>query len=149
MVWRAHYKTWGALEALAPREIEQNLRFQGQYYDAETGLRYNTFRYYDPVVGRFTAQNPIGLAGGENLYKYAPNSVRWIDPWGWAYQGVDFTGSPDIYPVSGEQRSIFSITMQGSRGRDFTEAYKAAAINIAHSKGWITGHSPKRISSSC
>ena len=63
MVWRAHYKTWGALEALVPREIEQNLRFQGQYYDAETGLHYNTFRYYDPVVGRFTTQDPIGLLG--------------------------------------------------------------------------------------
>ena len=58
MVWRAYYKTWGALEALAPREIEQNLRFQGQYYDAETGLHYNTFRYYDLVVGLFTVQDP-------------------------------------------------------------------------------------------
>ncbi|WP_312602106.1 MULTISPECIES: RHS repeat domain-containing protein [Pseudomonas] len=55
MVWRAYYKTWGALEALAPREIEQNLRFQGQYYDAETGLHYNTFRYYDSLAGRFTS----------------------------------------------------------------------------------------------
>ncbi|WP_313549613.1 RHS repeat-associated core domain-containing protein [Pseudomonas sp.] len=84
MVWRAYYKTWGALEALAPREIEQNLRFQGQYCDAETGLHYNTFRYYDPVVGRFTTQDPIGLLGGKNLYRYAKNSTLWIDPLGWA-----------------------------------------------------------------
>ncbi|MGS0943180.1 RHS repeat-associated core domain-containing protein [Pseudomonas luteola] len=41
--------------------MEQNLRFQGQHYDAETGLHYNTFRYYDTVVGLFTVQNPIGL----------------------------------------------------------------------------------------
>nr|WP_280530003.1 RHS repeat-associated core domain-containing protein [Pseudomonas zeshuii] len=46
---------------MASREIEQNLRFQGQYYDAETGLHYNTFSYYDPVVGRFITQDPIGL----------------------------------------------------------------------------------------
>nr|WP_306797395.1 RHS repeat-associated core domain-containing protein [Pectobacterium polaris] len=32
------------------------------------------FRYYDPAVGRFTTQDPIGLAGGENLYAYAPNT---------------------------------------------------------------------------
>jgi len=82
MVWRAYYKTWGALEALAPREIEQNLRFQGQYYDAETGLHYNTFRYYDPVVGRFTAQDPIGLLGGINLHQYAINSITRLDPLG-------------------------------------------------------------------
>ncbi|XKY24328.1 RHS repeat-associated core domain-containing protein (plasmid) [Pseudomonas sp. JZ134] len=82
MVWRAYYKTWGALEALAPREIEQNLRFQGQYCDAETGLHYNTFRYYDPVVGRFTAQDPIGLLGGINLHQYAINSITRLDPLG-------------------------------------------------------------------
>ncbi|MEE4688446.1 RHS repeat-associated core domain-containing protein, partial [Pseudomonas alliivorans] len=40
------------------------MRFQGQYFDEETGLHYNTFRYYDPEVGRFITQDPIGLLGG-------------------------------------------------------------------------------------
>ncbi|MCU6226783.1 type IV secretion protein Rhs, partial [Morganella morganii] len=62
----------------------QNLRFQGQYFDRETGLHYNTFRYYAPDTGRFTQQDPIGLMGGLNLYQYAPNPVGWVDPWGWA-----------------------------------------------------------------
>ena len=35
-----------------------------QYADRETGLHYNFFRYYEPDVGRFVNQNPIGLAGG-------------------------------------------------------------------------------------
>jgi RHS repeat-associated protein len=48
---------------------------QGQYLDRETGLHYNLFRYYDPDSGRFTQQDPIGLAGGINLYQYAPNST--------------------------------------------------------------------------
>ncbi|MFC0179181.1 RHS repeat-associated core domain-containing protein [Thorsellia kenyensis] len=43
---------------------------------------YNTFRYYDPDTGRFTQQDPIGLAGGINLYQYAPNPLLWIDRWG-------------------------------------------------------------------
>ncbi|MEY1391250.1 RHS repeat-associated core domain-containing protein, partial [Providencia stuartii] len=60
----------------------QNLRFQGQYFDKETGLHYNTFRYYAPDLGRFTQQDPIGLAGGLNLYQYAPNPLTWIDPLG-------------------------------------------------------------------
>jgi RHS repeat-associated protein len=64
-------------------EVEQNLRFQGQYFDDETGLHYNTFRYYDPEVGRFIAQDPVGLSGGHNLYRYAPTPLGWIDPWGW------------------------------------------------------------------
>ncbi|MDR2011974.1 MAG: hypothetical protein LBQ20_02765, partial [Rhodanobacter sp.] len=36
-------------------------------------MHYNTFRYYDPDIGRFATQDPIGLLGGLNLYQYAPN----------------------------------------------------------------------------
>jgi len=82
IVWQATYKAWGEVEALAVNEVEQNLRFQGQYFDDETGLHYNTFRYYDPQVGRFITQDPIGLGGGVNLYEYASNPVDWIDPLG-------------------------------------------------------------------
>ena len=60
----------------------QPLRYAGQYADGETGLHYNLFRYYDPQVGRFIVQDPIGLAGGLNLYQYAPNPLKWIDPLG-------------------------------------------------------------------
>jgi RHS repeat-associated protein len=60
----------------------QPIRFQGQYHDSETGLHYNRFRYYDPDVGRFASQDPIGLTGGFNNYQYAPNPVTWIDPSG-------------------------------------------------------------------
>ncbi len=62
--------------------IEQPFRFQGQQFDDETGLNYNRFRYYDPTIGRFVSQDPIGLLGGENIYSYAPNPIVWIDPLG-------------------------------------------------------------------
>ncbi|WP_322049649.1 RHS repeat-associated core domain-containing protein, partial [Paraburkholderia sp. J67] len=77
LVWQARYKVWGNavqeewVQHAEPRP--QNLRFQGQYLDRETGLHYNTFRFYDPDVGRFINQDPIGLMGGVNLYAYAPN----------------------------------------------------------------------------
>ncbi|EPP0275528.1 RHS repeat-associated core domain-containing protein, partial [Salmonella enterica subsp. enterica] len=60
----------------------QPLRLPGQYFDDETGLHYNLFRYYAPECGRFVSQDPIGLNGGINLYQYAPNPLSWIDPWG-------------------------------------------------------------------
>jgi RHS repeat-associated protein len=82
IVWQATYKAWGEVQTLAVSEVEQNLRFQGQYFDDETGLQYNTFRYYDPEVGRFIPQDPIGLAGGWNLYQYTSNTIAWVDPLG-------------------------------------------------------------------
>ncbi|AKA85922.1 RHS repeat-associated core domain-containing protein [Pseudomonas synxantha] len=82
LVWQARYKAWGDVERFEVQSIEQPLRFQGQYFDAETGLHYNTFRYYDPGVGRFTTQDPIGLLGGDNLYQYAVNPTGWVDPLG-------------------------------------------------------------------
>ncbi|WP_236472061.1 RHS repeat domain-containing protein, partial [Pseudomonas syringae] len=82
IVWQAKYRPWGAVEKLVVNEVEQNLRFQGQYFDVETGLHYNTFRYYDPEIGRFITQDPIGLSGGDNLYQYAPNPYGWVDPFG-------------------------------------------------------------------
>ena len=57
-------------------------RLQNQYYDSETGLHYNFFRYYKPDAGRFVNQEPIGLMGGENLYWFAPNGQDWLDPLG-------------------------------------------------------------------
>jgi hypothetical protein len=38
----------------------------------------------DPHGGRFISSDPIGLAGGVNLYQYAPNPIAWIDPLRWA-----------------------------------------------------------------
>ncbi len=84
IVWQATYKAWGEVETLAVNAVEQNLRFQGQYFDEETGLHYNTFRYYDPEIGRFITQDPIGIDGGVNLYRYATNPIAWIDPKGLA-----------------------------------------------------------------
>jgi RHS repeat-associated protein len=64
IVWQATYRSWGSVEQLAVNEIEQNLRLQGQYFDSETKLHYNLFRYYGPDAGRFLTQDPIGLEGG-------------------------------------------------------------------------------------
>ncbi|NUU69040.1 RHS domain-containing protein [Enterobacteriaceae bacterium BIT-l23] len=89
--WSGQYGSFGEVshqtaESWALRQgkptINQPLRYAGQYADSETGLHYNLFRYYDPGVGRFTTQDPIGLNGGLNLYQYAPNPLGWVDPLG-------------------------------------------------------------------
>lgn len=83
IVWEAGYQVWGNLtHEKETRPVQQNLRFQGQYLDRETGLHYNLYRFYDPDIGKFISGDPISLRGGINLYAYAQNPLSWIDPLG-------------------------------------------------------------------
>ncbi len=60
-----------------------NLRFPGQYFDAETGFHYNYFRTYDPSTGRYVESDPIGWRGGLNSFNYTDqNPIARIDPLG-------------------------------------------------------------------
>ncbi|MBD3232601.1 MAG: hypothetical protein GF315_02645 [candidate division Zixibacteria bacterium] len=70
----------------------------GQYYDNETGLHYNYFRFYDPKTGRYLTPDPIGLAGGINLYAYAnQNPINSVDPFGLYGLGYAFGGSATFF----------------------------------------------------
>ena len=69
VVWEAGYLPFGEARILIA-DIENNLRFSGQYFDAETGLHYNMYRYYNPATGRYLTPDPIGLSGWINLYGY-------------------------------------------------------------------------------
>ena len=68
-------------QGLSTTEI--NLRFPGQYFDAESRLHYNYFRDYNPATGRYVQSDPIGLDGGLNAYLYSSGSpVNAIDIYG-------------------------------------------------------------------
>lgn len=88
VVWDAQYPPFG--NATVDEDVDGdgqklrlNLRFPGQYFDAETGLHYNYYRDYDPSLGRYVQSDPIGLRGGMNTYLYAnANPLRYVDPYG-------------------------------------------------------------------
>ncbi|ECF5807423.1 RHS repeat domain-containing protein [Salmonella enterica subsp. enterica] len=113
--WRQQWPTrlWGRERHEIHRDahgVMQNLRFQGQYLDRETGLHYNLFRYYDPNCGRFTQPDPANLEGGINLYAYASNPLGWIDPWGLCRRGNKATKKH-----MDEVRDQFDLDNPGSR----------------------------------
>ena len=79
VVWQAAALPFGRTQVQLGT-VQNNLRFPGQYFDAETGLHYNWNRYYDPETGRYLSPDPIGLEGGLNLYAYVENDpVNWVD----------------------------------------------------------------------
>ena len=84
--WRAVSESFGATLPI-DQDIEMNLRFPGQYFDAETGTHYNFHRDYRPNAGRYLQGDPIGLEGGVNAYGYSGSSPilmtdsRGLDYW--------------------------------------------------------------------
>jgi RHS repeat-associated protein len=99
VVWSATYDAFGRATVDAASTITNNLRYPGQYADAETGLHYNWNRYYDPVNGgRYVSSDPIRLLGSINFYTYVgSNPLMAIDPTGLVkvhgnWCGPDWTG---------------------------------------------------------
>ncbi|GAU05324.1 Rhs family protein [Burkholderia stabilis] len=110
VVWLGRYRAWGGekrvwRETPERNEVSNPIRFPGQYCDEETGLHYNRHRYYDPGSGRFISKDPIGLAGGINVYQYAPNPISWIDPLGLSTQRPKCLPSCNDYASQGPKDS--------------------------------------------
>jgi len=79
-----HRTAWGQTEVQPGARATTPIRFQGQYEDAETGLAYNRWRYYDADSGRFVTTDPLRLASGDHPFRYAYNPCGWLDPLGLA-----------------------------------------------------------------
>jgi len=81
-VWSASMSAYGELRELEGDRQACPFRWPGQYEDAETGLYYNRFRYYDAEAGAYVSQDPLGLAGGFTPYSYAADVNRSFDALG-------------------------------------------------------------------
>jgi RHS repeat-associated protein len=84
VVWSATYDAFGKATVDGSSSVTNNLRFPGQYFDQETGLHYNWFRFYDSSTGRYATEDPIEFEGGDvNFYSYVSNSpINKYDPTG-------------------------------------------------------------------
>ncbi len=103
LAWSVDHDTWGTLRHVDSRPVERGdywvetvayevseagpeaaallcpIRFQGQWEDAESGLYYNRFRYYEPLAGQYASPDPIGLLGGVRTISYVPMPAKYVD----------------------------------------------------------------------
>ncbi|MCS4293991.1 RHS repeat-associated protein, partial [Comamonas sp. BIGb0152] len=81
--WAVQLDAWGNVRAEHnPGDLYQPIRLPGQHADGETGLYYNRHRYYEPGVGDYINQDPIGLLGGLHSSGYVRNPLTKYDSLG-------------------------------------------------------------------
>jgi RHS repeat-associated protein len=114
VVWRVETDPFGNEIGTSIKTVENNLRFPGQYYDAETGLNQNYHRDYNQTLGRYIEADPIGLAGGMNLFIYVINGPM---------NRIDMTGLLCTYSQSSRKLTCTDkcdkeyLSCQGYSGR--------------------------------
>ena len=169
--WRGEQGLWGAhreerrpiplrryLGDAANEEVYCELRYQGQLYDAETGLYYNRHRYYDAESGQYISPDPIGLLGGLRPQGYVHNPLEWVDPLGLVTcpiaklkergftgveptknGGLDYSASNALYSKDGVN-PIQTIEYTGNYHKDFEQASMAALGQKSTPKGYVWHH---------
>jgi RHS repeat-associated protein len=96
LAWAATHSAWGRVletwrESGTRLGVESPFRLLGQYEDAETGLCYTRYRYFDAETGRWCSPDPLGIVGGRNLLGFDGAPSVEVDPWGLACE----QGKPD------------------------------------------------------
>lgn len=103
------YSPYGETSAIGPDATDNTAQYTGRENDAQgaTGLYFYRTRFYDPVLKRFISEDPIGLAGGSNVYAYVNgNPVSFNDPTGLVYRkGNNFSQIPP--PGPGCQKAVW------------------------------------------
>ena len=102
-VWLSDYASFGSAR-VADGSFDNPLRAPGQYFDAETGLHYNRFRYYSPQLARYLSRDPLGFLAELNFYRYvANNPIHCTDPLGLRIQGRSGSGGLSNSSASGSE----------------------------------------------
>ncbi|MGW0531454.1 DUF6531 domain-containing protein [Streptomyces sp. NPDC003032] len=84
IAWRARRTVWGVTTWNSDATTYTPLRHPGQYFDPETELHYNCFRYYDPQTARYLTLDPLGLTPAPNPVTFVHNPHALSDPLGLA-----------------------------------------------------------------
>ncbi|NML41700.1 hypothetical protein HHL17_31230 [Chitinophaga sp. G-6-1-13] len=167
-VWTADLDIYGRVQLLQGDKYFIPFRYAGQYEDAETGLYYNRFRYYDPATGIYLSQDPLSIIGGLNLYAYVHDTNTWIDPFGlsgFLFRGDDFYNGGDVglplgsdadittpwehvrRPSNGETSIFTSFTDKKAIAEKFGKPRKVSMdeLKALEAEGKIKIHTPESV----
>ncbi len=117
--------------------------YQGQYYDEETELAYNRFRYYSPDTGTYISQDPIGLAGNmPNLYSYVLDSNSWVDVFGLSGD-LERLNSKLSALQNAQNNAANTRTLPDGRTRYFGAERPAKTLGPTRGASYVTEYDPK------
>ncbi|MCX4750027.1 DUF6531 domain-containing protein [Kitasatospora sp. NBC_01287] len=107
--WAQRGTIWGVPVAGERQATDTPLRFPGQYYDPESRLHYNVFRYYDPAAARYLTVDPLGLSPSPDAYGYAGNPLLACDPLGLMLRAPNgqFMTNPNATPNTHTRRTEY------------------------------------------
>jgi RHS repeat-associated protein len=118
------FSSYGQMLAQTNAATDLLFGFTGRELDPQTGLNYYRDRWYDPLTGEFTSEDPIGFAGGDtNLSRYVGNSpVDYADPTGNSWLSSLFRKAKrEVSRVVGQVREVVSDAFRDVR--DFAQEY--------------------------
>jgi len=122
VLWREHYTPFGEKVDKEAASVNNSIGYTGHVNDSDTGLTYMQARYYDPVIGRFYSNDPVGFSRVDNFNRYAyaaNNPYRYTDPDG-----------RDIYDINAALRTKGQPPMGNFQLTD-TQAKVAAVPMVA------------------
>jgi RHS repeat-associated protein len=134
------YSAYGETVALGP-DGGNPLQYTGRENDG-TGLYYYRARYYDPLLKRFIAEDPIGTEGGINLYAYVGgNPISYVDPLGLQAIPVPGGGLGGLGGLGGfGSRNTGGQSSGGTGSRELDEAMgMGGSSSSSSSSGTVSG----------
>ena len=109
-VWRARdIDPYGLIQVAEGNTVEYDLRWPGHWLDRETGLHYNRFRAYSPDLARYIQSDPMGQAGGINLYTYIKNPLSIVDVLGLSHKNTPNNTEANTKSGQTEELVLFSV----------------------------------------
>lgn len=142
VIWSWAYRgnLFGEKQPTSTTGYVLNLRYPGQYYDAESGTNYNVYRTYEPATGRYLQSDPIGLDGGISTYAYVGNNpLSYTDPLGLVKWSGTY-GSLSGGAIGGSYFDTYNLTSECVKGeRSTVEVWATGgALGAAPSVLWLT-----------